>query len=80
MKRLIIVGLVVLWPLLTASMCVSTATVTVRCPPLTPYTAAQEAAIGEALALLPADDALAQAMGDYTRLRAADKACQAPTP
>lgn len=48
---------------------------TVSCPPLVPYTAAQEAAMGSALALLPPSNPLVPFIGDAIRMRSADRAC-----
>jgi hypothetical protein len=47
----------------------------VACPPLTTYTPAQEADLAAALIMLDQANPLVQAMTDYGKLRAADRAC-----
>jgi hypothetical protein len=45
------------------------------CPPVKIYAKAQESALANAIAALPADSPLIGAMLDYARLRAAARAC-----
>jgi hypothetical protein len=65
------------------SGCASAPSASISCVPMAAYTSAQETAIGDELAALakanPADPVVA-AMGDYTRLRAADRACAGAAP
>jgi len=56
--------------------CATVPTVKTVCPPLTPYTAAQEQQLAVEIAALPPGSVLVQAMGDYGAMRAAvRKAC-----
>ncbi|HEV2530969.1 hypothetical protein [Phenylobacterium sp.] len=51
------------------------------CPPVRPYSLAEQQALATALAALPPGSPLAQAMVDYGRERAALRACaQSSTP
>ena len=49
----------------------------VACPPLKAYTAAEQKALATALQPLDPSGAIALAMVDYERMRAADRACLA---
>jgi hypothetical protein len=69
MRTLILIGAAML------AGCATTPAVRSQCLPLKTYTPAQEKALADALAALPADSPLAGAMADYGALRAADRAC-----
>lgn len=53
---------------------------TALCLPLKTYTSAEQTEAAAELQALPAGSALAQMIGDYGELRAADRACQSIKP
>jgi hypothetical protein len=50
------------------------------CPPVTPYTAGQLAAVNQAQALLPDDSPILPVLEDWVRLRDAARACAGAKP
>lgn len=64
-------------PAVISSQPATVTVVKVSCPPLKDYSAAQEKALGAAVAELMAGSPLIQAMTDYAALRAAIRACGA---